>query len=1013
MDELLQDLALQRRRLIELELTNKSLLGVIEDSADGIVVVDPEGKVIFANQATANILGRQKAEIIGLKFGTPLQNNDPMEMDMLTPTGERVPVELWSRPTQWEGAPAYRISVRNLSERKSAEQALRSSEASLVEAQSVAKIGSWAYDIAQDQVHWSREMFRVFDRDPALGEPSWLEHREHVHAEDCEHIESVVQQAIQEGHGYRVELRIVRRDGAISWVEAIGRAHRDEAGTITKLSGTVQDITARKLAEQSVAESEEKYRLLYRSIRDTILVIDIDRKIVDCNPEFTAVFGYALDEIKGRDTSMLYEKQEDFARMIREIEDHEPDQPFILTINFRRKDGSVFPGEISIYYLHDDQGQAEGVMGMVRDVSEKTAAEQALRGSLESLHQAEEIASLGYFERNWQTGEGYWSEGFFRLLGINAEKGVSTHQDFLKYLHPDDLERVRSHIQTSLAQHQSMNIEFRLVRKDNSVIRIKGIGRNMYDEEGKPLLTRGTFQDITVQKKAQEDVNRLAAIVGSSGDAIVGGDLHGIITSWNLAAQKIFGYSAREAIGKHVSLLVPEEQRGDVESHLERTRMGESLRIHQTVLRRKDGSLVHVSLSASLVKGDDGQAVGMASITRDISDLKKAEEEKERLEAQLRQSQKVEAIGTLAGGIAHDFNNILSIIMGYSELALDELTEGSPAAGYIKPAIEAANRAKELTHQILSFSRQTERQRSAMDPEPIIKEILKMLRSTLPSTIELKQSIPVGTGEVMSDPVQIQQILMNLCTNAAQAMEEAGGVLSVAMKVVEIDDLTANGYMGISPGRYQRLSVSDTGVGMEKDVLDRIFDPFFTTKEIGKGTGMGLSMVHGIVADSGGTITVYSEPGQGTTFHVYLPLVNGNSTKKPPPSSHDLPRGNETILFVDDEPTIVDIGKKTLSRLGYQVKGFTSARKAFEALKAAPEDFDLLITDYTMPGMTGVQLAKQVSAVKADMPIIICTGFAERLNAKSAQEINVSRLVNKPLAASEISRIVRKVLDRR
>ncbi|MCB2228716.1 MAG: PAS domain S-box protein [Desulfarculaceae bacterium] len=1126
---------------LEYQLSLESMLGVIHDSADGILVLDPEGTVLLANPAAEEILQRRGEELVGKRFGVPVHGQDhPIEIDMLTPDGLTVPVELWSRNTLWEGRPAFRASLRDLSERRAAEKALRQSEAALIEAQGLARVGSWHYDVANDTAFWSAEMYRIFDRDPEREPPSWADHAEHIHPDDWERIDRIVQAAAEQGRPYREEFRIRRRDGSITWAETIGRPQKDQHGVVTKVSGTVQDISERKQAEKALAESERKYRLLYTSIRDAILVADTERKIIDCNPEFSAAFGYSLEEIKGKKTSVVYDSEAEFARMGREMKNH-PGQPFVITVTYRRKNGEAFPGETGVYHLTNEAGQAEGFIGVIRDVSEKTAAEQALRNSLESLQQAEEIANLGYFERNWQTGEGYWSEGFFRLLGIGGVGGAFTHQEFMHFLHPEDLERVREHIQTTIAQHLPMNVEFRIVRQDGAVLHIRGIGRNFYSESGAPLLTRGTFQDITAPKQAQEAllsernrsqkyldtagvillaldpegrieminrrgaellglpaeelagrnwidnfipgemrpqvrqihqdictgklqqhmhaespvltasgerrevrwfntvlkdsqgnitgtlssgedfterkaaqeaVNRLAAIVESSQDAIIGVDLEGIVTSWNRAAQQIYGYSAEEIFGQQIRVLVPEDRMDEMRQEVRRVRQGKSTRVHETVRRCKDGSLVDVSLSVSPVFDGQGEVTGASIIAHSIASMIKDREEREKLESQLRQSQKMEAIGTLAGGIAHDFNNILAAIMGYSELALTELQQGTETAQYVQTVIEAAKRAKDLTYQILSFSRQSEHKKVLMNLKPLAKEVIKMLRATLPATIEIRQSLAAGDSKILADPVQIHQILMNLCTNAAHAMAETGGVLGVDLGLVEIEEADASGYMDIVPGKYQRLSVSDTGVGMNKEVMERIFEPFFTTKEVGKGTGMGLSVAHGIVSEYGGTIRVYSEPGEGSTFHVYLPLeVQGHQAdqdREPPEAL----RGDERVILVDDEAPLVDIGQTALTRLGYRVWGFTSPEKALEAFREAPHEYDLLMTDYTMPGMTGAELAQEFKKIRPEMPIVMCTGFSERLTSATSQEAGVSHLAMKPLMPKEMGRIIREVLSK-
>ncbi|TAN45626.1 MAG: response regulator [Nitrospirae bacterium] len=403
----------------------------------------------------------------------------------------------------------------------------------------------------------------------------------------------------------------------------------------------------------------------------------------------------------------------------------------------------------------------------------------------------------------------------------------------------------------------------------------------------------------------------------------------------------------------------------------------------------------------------------------DVTEKRKADEEKEQMAAQLLHLQKLEAIGTLAGGIAHDFNNILMGMMGYCDMARYSVPEGSEIVEMLDNVLKAGKRAKYLVQQILSFSRQTEQMKTPLKIQDSIEEALKLLRASIPTTIEFRKNIDTHCEPVLADPTQMHQIIMNLCTNAYHAMRKTGGVLGVALKKVDIERDGHTTGMILSPGEYLKLEVSDTGHGIEHAVLDRIFEPFFTTKEIGEGTGMGLAVVHGIVKSHGGHITVYSEPGIGTTFNVYLPVLKQavSAREEDPrnirPSFESLPGGNERILLVDDEEEIALMGRQILEKLGYSVSSFTKPLDALEALHAKPDSFDLVITDMTMPLMTGLEFAHKILALRKDMPIILCTGFSELINGDRAKVIGIREYVMKPILISEIAATVRRVLDRK
>jgi len=419
------------------------------------------------------------------------------------------------------------------------------------------------------------------------------------------------------------------------------------------------------------------------------------------------------------------------------------------------------------------------------------------------------------------------------------------------------------------------------------------------------------------------------------------------------------------------------------------------------IVSPKDNRSYHIS-SSPIVHGDG--SVSRMTVFRDITDLKT-------LETQLQQAQKMEAIGTLAGGIAHDFNNILGGIMGYAELAKMKLPEENKVIADLEQVIKSSKRAADLIKQILTISRQHKQEQRPVQVKYIVNEALNLLRATLPSTIEIREDLAKDTGVVNADPTQMHQVIMNLGTNAGHAMQEDGGVLEVSLANVELDDLSASKHLDLGAGSYLRLMVSDTGHGMAPEIMERIFDPYFTTKDTGEGTGLGLSVAQGIVKAHGGTITVYSEPENGTTFHVYLPIIQEAEKAEKEESEAPLPTGNERILFIDDEQTLVDLGHQMLERLGYEVVTKRSSIEALELFRAEPDRFDLVITDMTMPHMTGDKLAQELIKIRPDIPIILCTGHSRLVSEKKAKEIGIKAFVMKPILRRTIAETVRKALD--
>jgi PAS domain S-box-containing protein len=470
----------------------------------------------------------------------------------------------------------------------------------------------------------------------------------------------------------------------------------------------------------------------------------------------------------------------------------------------------------------------------------------------------------------------------------------------------------------------------------------------------------------------------------------------------NPAIVEIFGFKNKEEfLNIQVSDLY--QNPADREKFNEKMRTIGFVRNEELLLKKKDGSPIICSISAVAVKGKHGKVKNYDGVIEDITELKQ-------LENQLHQAQKMEAIGTLAGGIAHDFNNILSAIMGYTELSKMEAPEGGQLKQNLEEIYNASIRAKDLVNHILAFSRQSGPERKPIRISPVVKEAIKMLRASLPTTIEIRHHIEEDVGTIEADTTQIHQVLMNLCTNAYQAMSDKGGILEIGLSNTHVNASQAFLNPNIRPGHYLKLTISDTGQGMDVQVLKRIYEPYYTTKAKGTGTGLGLAVVHGIVKSFNGTITVKSKPNEGTTFQIFIPRVK-KAIKSAPRLREDLQTGDEQILLVDDEQAIVDIGKQMLERLGYTVSTRTCGVEALELFKTQPEKYDLIITDLTMPNMTGEKLARELLKIHSGIPIILCTGFSDQLTKEEAIEIGISEFIMKPIAMNQMAKTIRKALD--
>ena len=427
------------------------------------------------------------------------------------------------------------------------------------------------------------------------------------------------------------------------------------------------------------------------------------------------------------------------------------------------------------------------------------------------------------------------------------------------------------------------------------------------------------------------------------------------------------------------------------------------------VHRAADGDRRVFNCRTRLLRNDEGTPIGIVGVATDIT-------ERLAIEDHLRQAQKLESIGTLAGGIAHDFNNILTVILGYTELAFQEAASNPPLLELLGEVKSAGLRARSLINQILAFSRIGETNIAPVQFHVIIKETVKLLQATLPATIEVRQDIR-SHGLVMADATQLHQVLMNLCTNAYHAMRETGGVLTVRLSEVSLDRRSRTAYPDLPPGRYCRLEVSDTGIGMDEDTKARIFDPYFTTKEKGEGTGLGLAVTYGIVKNHDGGIYVESEPGRGSTFVVLLPEVDremeSTGTEASGRTVREVYHGRGRVLFVDDEVHLGKIASAVLQKLGYEVRTFSSPEEALDHFRKHSGDIDLIITDLTMPRMTGERLAEALKRIRPDVPVILCTGDKDQVKLQRIVESGVDGLVMKPWVPSELSIVIRQVMERK
>jgi PAS domain S-box-containing protein len=815
------------------------------------------------------------------------------------------------------------------------------------------------------------------------------------------------------------EWEITRKDGHRRQILISTRIVPGEAG-VTVLA-VMNDITEQKRAEEALRESEQRFRLITDNMADVVKIMDMNLHLTYVSPSIIRVSGFTVEEAMGQTLEETI-TPDSLPRVHKAFEEEmkleasgiaDPERTRIMELEAYRKDGTTIWVEVNLSFIRDKDQKPVGILSTIRDINKRKLSEKALELSEEKFSKAFKASPAWVVISTLDEGRYLEvNDAFLKSTGFSREEVIGkTAFELNIWVNPEDRKRILTDLNE---KGFARNVEVKLCKKSGEVLNIL-LSAEIIEIAGQKYML-STSLDITERKKAEDSLRsseeRYRTLVESISDAILLLDTERRIVSCNQAFYNLYGYEPNEIIGKSVQILHRSDENfssfGELAYPVLRKEgffRGEWEHLH------KVGTEIPVEVTLSSIKSSDDSLFGYVKVMRDITARKRAEKEMASLQEQLRQSQKMEAIGRLAGGIAHDFNNILAVIKGICDLSLLDLREGDPLYENLKEIDRSTENAAGLTRQLLAFSRKQIFEVKVLDLNQVIQRLAKMLRRILGEDIDLATFFTEELGRVKVDPGQMEQVIINLSVNARDAMP-GGGKLTFETANVELDESYAYRHIGAKPGSYVMLSISDTGAGMTPEVRERIFEPFFTTKEKGKGTGLGLSTVYGIVKQSGGNVWVYSEPGKGTTFKIYLPRVDEPLEEKEEKVIQEVPTGSETVLVVEDGEAVRKLTVRLLKKQGYKVLEAPDGGQAFILCEQYHEPIHLILSDVVMPGINGRELVDRLQRIHPEARSLYMSGYTDNVIVHHGILMNGVEFIQKPFTLENLARKVREALDR-
>ena len=1034
MAESLEKHEAERKRAEDtLRESEKRYRQVVESATEIIYTVDEKGNFTYGNPAGLKVIGYSLQELRELNYTDLVlpDHRERVSQAYINQFRERWPTNYIEFPFLskageiiWFGqntslviedgkVVGFDMVARDITERKQAEERLQERER---------YFRTLMYTLHEDIVVIDCD-YRITDvnntflittgksREQVIGKPCY--EISHGYAEPCDrHGEQcVLGEVFETGKSRNYKHVHMHGDGSKVYVDILLSPLKDDSGSVTHVVEAVRDVTDLIQAYEALRSSEEKYRTILENIEEGYYEVDIAGNFTFINDSMCRIYGYPKEELMGMNDRQ-YTDEENTKRLFQAFNKvYRTGEPHIgYDYEIIRKDGAKRYVEASILLQKDSSGKPLGFRGIIRDITERKRAEQALFDSEQRYRNLIENAPDVIFTLAPDGTITSFNPAFETITGWSRSEWLG--KAFTTILRPEDLSRGLEFFRSVLKGEKTAPFELGVLGESGDYLTAE-FTITPQTHDGSVMGVLGIARDITERKKAEEALraseSKYRTLIENVPQKIFLKDRNSVYISCNenyaqdlkIKPDEISGRTDYEFYPKELA----EQYRADDKRTVEK---GKTEEFEEKYIQ--NGQEVWVNTIKTPVKDEKDNLIGILGIFRDITERKRAEQEMAALQEQLRQSQKIEAIGRLAGGIAHDFNNLLTVIKGYSQLSLIELKEDAPLRGNIEEIKKASDKAADLTRQLLAFSRRQILEVKVLDLNTVLRDMDKMLHRLIGEDIELITLLADDLGRVKTDPGWVEQIIMNLAVNARDAMPSVGK-LTIETANVELDGAYARSHIAVTPGRYVMLSVSDMGVGMTPEVRQQVFEPFFTTKEKGRGTGLGLSTVYGIVKQSGGNIWVYSEPGKGTTFKIYLPRVDEPLEElKEKVVKEELPRGSETILLVEDEEVVRKLAVRILKRQDYTVLEGSDGNKAIDVCKQHKGPIHLLLTDVVMPGMSGRELAEHFKPIYPKMKVLYMSGYTDNAITHHGVLEEGMNYLQKPFTIDGLARKVREVL---